>query len=67
MSKKRNFKKKGIKPYFPKPDELSPDSDDYFSFIAGYTSSGVPFGLTWEEYNPNHEESSPEPPKRKIK
>lgn len=67
MSKKRNFKKKGIKPYFPKPSELSPDSDDYFSFIAGYTSSGVPFGLTWEEYNPNHEENSSEPPKRKIK
>jgi hypothetical protein len=26
------------------------DSDDYFAYIAGYTSNGVPFGLTYEEY-----------------
>jgi hypothetical protein len=53
MSKKRNFKRKAIKPYYPKSDELSTDSDSHFSFIAGYTDSGVPFGLTWDEYNPN--------------
>ena len=25
------------------------DSDDTFSFIAGYTENGAPFGVTWEE------------------
>lgn len=25
------------------------DSDDTFSFIAGYTSGGAPFGITWED------------------
>ena len=25
------------------------DSDDTFYFIAGYTSGGAPFGVTWEE------------------
>ena len=58
MSEKRRFKKRGFKPYSPKTDELASDSDDYFSFIAGYTSSGVPFGLTWDEYDPNQEEDS---------
>lgn len=26
-----------------------PDSDDTFFFIAGYTSGGAPYGMTWEE------------------
>lgn len=26
-----------------------PDADDRFAFIAGYTSGGVPYGVTWEE------------------
>ncbi|MBV7276706.1 hypothetical protein JMF89_00150 [Clostridiaceae bacterium UIB06] len=25
------------------------ESDEYFYYIAGYTSNGVPFGITWEE------------------
>jgi hypothetical protein len=25
------------------------DSDETFAFIAGYTTGGVPFGVTWEE------------------
>jgi len=29
--------------------ELHEDSDDNFSFIAGYTANGVPYGTTWEE------------------
>jgi hypothetical protein len=29
--------------------ELPPDSDDNFSFIAGYTSGGAAFGVPWEE------------------
>jgi len=26
-----------------------PNSDYYFSFIAGYTAAGFPYGITWEE------------------
>lgn len=26
-----------------------PNSDDRFYFIAGYTSGGAPYGVTWEE------------------
>ena len=26
-----------------------PDSDDQFYFIAGYTSGGAPYGVTWDE------------------
>ena len=34
-----------------KEQELFPeDSDEYFYYIAGYTSGGVPYGITWEEY-----------------
>ena len=29
--------------------ERFPDSDDRYFFIAGYTSGGAPYGLTWEE------------------
>lgn len=28
---------------------LYEDSDDIFAYIAGYTSGGVPYGITWEE------------------
>lgn len=26
-----------------------PDADDCFYYIAGYTSGGAPYGVTWEE------------------
>ena len=29
--------------------ELYLDQDDCFYFIAGYTSGGAPYGITWEE------------------
>ena len=34
-----------------KENEMSEsfDSDEVFAFIAGYTSGGVPYGITWEE------------------
>jgi hypothetical protein len=32
-----------------KMDIVSYDYDDYFAFIAGYTSGGFPYGITWEE------------------
>jgi len=25
------------------------ESDAYFYFIAGYTSNGAPYGITWEQ------------------
>ena len=31
------------------PSIFSEDSDETFSFIAGYTSGGCPYGITWEE------------------
>jgi hypothetical protein len=27
------------------------DSNEQFAYIAGYTANGVPFGVTWEEWN----------------
>ena len=29
--------------------DFNPDQDERFFFIAGYTSGGVPYGVTWEE------------------
>lgn len=29
--------------------DISCDSDETFAFIAGYTSGGVPYGVTWGE------------------
>lgn len=29
---------------------LDPFSDDNFAYIAGYTSGGAPYGITWEEW-----------------
>ena len=29
---------------------IAPDSDENFAYIAGYTSGGAPFGVTWEEW-----------------
>lgn len=53
MSEKKNRLKK-IKPFKTKKIDWPKDSDSNFSFIAGYTSGGAPYGLTWDEYNPNH-------------
>lgn len=30
-------------------DAYGLESDEYLYYIAGYTSNGVPFGITWEE------------------
>lgn len=30
-------------------EEYQQESNEYFYYIAGYTSNGVPFGITWEE------------------
>ena len=31
------------------PQESTTDCDGTFAYIAGYTSGGMPFGVTWEE------------------
>ena len=33
------------------PDKLEVEKDDIFGFIVGYTSNGVPYGFTHEEYD----------------
>lgn len=30
-------------------ESFNPDQDETFFFIAGYTSGGAPYGVTWEE------------------
>jgi hypothetical protein len=30
--------------------EWDVDSDDTFAYIAGYTSAGAPYGVTWDEW-----------------
>jgi hypothetical protein len=32
-------------------EEPAIDSDDTFAYIAGYTSGGAPYGLTWEQWD----------------
>lgn len=34
-----------------KNSEILYESDETFAFIAGYTSGGAPYGITWEEMN----------------
>jgi hypothetical protein len=40
--------------------EVYPNSDDTFYYIAGYTSGGAPYGLTWEENETEDEDYSPD-------
>lgn len=46
MASKGKSKRKKKKEVFE--DNLF-ESDDTFAFIAGYTSGGAPYGVTWEE------------------
>jgi hypothetical protein len=48
MSKKRQRNRKKFKNVKPDIESLV-ESDEYFGFIAGYTTNGVPYGLTHEE------------------
>jgi hypothetical protein len=48
MSEKRHGNRKKIKKVKPEINSLI-ESDEYFGFIAGYTSNGVAYGLTHEE------------------
>lgn len=40
-SRRKNFKYDEDEPVF--------ESDEYFAYIAEYTSGGVPYGITWDE------------------
>lgn len=47
-SKAKQRKTKGHRRQKPKEIPLL-EQDDTFFFIAGYTSGGAPYGVTWEE------------------
>lgn len=50
MKQRRHPNRKGYKK--PKTETASLiESDEHFGFIVGYTSNGVPYGLTHEEIN----------------
>lgn len=56
--KKQNILKKHLKEE-KRLQDLYPDSDGTYYFIAGYTSGGAPYGITWNEmgmtpYNGNN-------------
>jgi hypothetical protein len=42
-------------------DALCQDSDETFAYIAGYTSAGVPYGVTWEEQRQAEQQSTDQP------
>ncbi len=46
LAQKRREREQTMEEYLA---ERSPDSDDHFFYIAGYTSGGTPYGVTWEE------------------
>ena len=48
MTSKRNDNQRRKKRYKEEID--LPEQNEYFAFIAGYTSGGVPYGITWEEW-----------------
>ena len=45
MRKKHKKKKNKLDPY----EKLYSDMNGTFAFIAGYTSGGAPYGVTWEQ------------------
>ena len=45
MGKKRKKKRDTTAEY----EDLYSDMDGTFAFIAGYTSGGAPYGVTWEQ------------------
>lgn len=52
---KENKKRKAAKKQKDN-DLFGEESDETFAFIAGYTSGGAPFGVTWKEWE--HEEDN---------
>ncbi|QTL98954.1 hypothetical protein GM661_13790 [Iocasia frigidifontis] len=50
--------KAGKKKKREEKSELAPWQDSNFYFIAGYTSGGAPYGITWEEYEKDIKEDN---------
>ena len=50
---RRRAKKKKLKAQQERLNDLPDWQDDRFFFIAGYTSGGAPYGVTWEEMGLN--------------
>jgi len=59
MSEKRHRNRKQFKKVKPDLDSLI-ESDEHFGFIAGYTSNGVPYVLTHEEWDEINSETKKE-------
>ena len=49
MQKQRDAEKRKARKQEQMEDEWDDFSDDTFAYIAGYTSGGAAFGVTWEE------------------
>ena len=47
INRKRNEKRKNLEAQIQ--SLISTNQDDTFYYIAGYTSGGAPYGVTWEE------------------
>jgi hypothetical protein len=49
---------------------IEPESDEHFAYIAGYTSGGAPYGITWEEQEENEHrapaKNSASPPEQTV-
>lgn len=56
---KQHRNRRRVKKEKPDVDSLI-ESDEHFGFIAGYTSSGVPYGLTHEEWDEIYTETKKE-------
>ena len=55
---KKSIKEKRKKKELEQSQFLDRDSDEEFAYIAGYTSWGFPYGVTWEEMkvvSPNYD------------
>ena len=48
-SKAKHKRQKRLARKEEESDDLYPDSDETFAYIAGYTTWGFPYGVTWEE------------------
>lgn len=42
-------------------EALCQDSDETFAYIAGYTSGGAPYGITWEEQRQAEQQCTDQP------
>jgi hypothetical protein len=56
--KKRRGPRSKFKLKDPDDINLPMESNEIFSYIAGYTSGGAAYGLTWEEFNAYDQDSA---------